>query len=749
MNELDQDEAVQLKLVLQRANANAAAAAAANPPSLLACSSSASVEAAEYGEIKSASCLCSSVSMTEPLSTIIGADTALMETADAIKKDTESLYFTPFDRQRESLAAFLKKHNVAISLAIFGFILLLFFLKGSAAVACLLMWTVVWFSLLHSQHLNSKFELSSSPTELILRRKHWLGQETLKLDWTKVDSISIEQDDFRWIEVALKNGALSPITKLIFQDMLNCKGGMNFFLKSERTPEEDAFIKTLQNNCPMEKLSSGKSDTSSFRADNESNTIQYQAMGKMQRSLTKALSELEPYLIPLGMGLTGAILLTQGLLSYVSILFLSLVVLIPLVTLLCNEAKVRVSASAEGLNLAWESQRSRTIPWNSIEKVSHLHTCNPKTNAATDCLEFMINSKPESAHVQILSLINPHLFKRRQGQVFLSLDPSLIKDADSRVNFLHSIKTHLPAEKVDHSVHELLNPTNTSTYTQLWLDSLGSRVNRISRRSDEALAAGMQLKNGKYEIVESLGSGGQATVYLAKQATDAGEKQIVLKEFVLPSHAGADLSGRSLEQIQSEFDLMSTISHQNIVQYLEIFVEDHRAYLVLEHIEGKTLRSIVEARGALSESEVIALTAQMCTILQSLHQREVPIIHRDFTPENLILAKDGTLKVIDFNVAQHSEEKSTVGIVGKHAYLPPEQFRGKACPQSDIYALGATMYYLLLGEEAEALSCSHPNLGAEICSNRLDSIVAKSTELELTDRYKTAGELAADLEELR
>lgn len=731
MNDLEQDEAVQLKLVIQRANAAAAVEAEKSEPTSEASFSNESV--------------------TEPVSAINTVDTTEMETVGALKQqDTGALSFSTFDRQRESLAEFLKKHNLTISLAILGFILLLFFVKGSAAVACLLMWTVVWFSLLYSQHLNSKFELSSSPTELVLRRKHWLGQETLKLDWTKVDSISIEQNGYRWIEIALRNGAVSPITKLIFQDMLNGKGGMNFFLQSERTPEEDAFIKTLQNNCPLEKLSPGESDTSLLRTDIHCKTIHYQAMGRMQRTLTKALKVLEPYLLPLGMGLTGAILLTQGLLSYVSILLLSLVVVIPIVALLCNEAKVRVFASAEGLNLAWESQRSRTIPWNSIEKVSHLQTCNPKTNAAADCLEFMIDkSKPESAHVQILSLINPHLFKRRQGQIFLSLDPSLIKDADSRVSFLQSIKTHLPAEKIEHSVHELLNPTNTSTYTQLWLDSLGSSVTRVSRRSDEALAAGMQLKNGKYEIIESLGSGGQATVYLAKQTTDAGETQIVLKEFVLPSHAGANLSGRSLDQIQSEFDLMSKISQQNIVQYLEIFVEDHRAYLVLEHIEGKTLRSIVETRGPLPESEVIALTAQMCTILQSLHQEEIPIIHRDFTPENLILAKDGTLKVIDFNVAQHAEEKSTVGIVGKHAYLPPEQFRGKACPQSDIYALGATMYYLLIGEEAEPLSCSHPNLNGEICSNKLDSIIAKSTELELIDRYKNAEELAADLEELR
>src|SRR6185295_5237035 len=150
------------------------------------------------------------------------------------------------------------------------------------------------------------------------------------------------------------------------------------------------------------------------------------------------------------------------------------------------------------------------------------------------------------------------------------------------------------------------------------------------------------------------------------------------------------------------------LQHSNIGQYYDIFVEYHRCYLVLEHINGKSLRAIVEESGPLGESQVVNLAKQMGEILQHLHGQSPPVVHRDFTPENLILDQDGTLKLIDFNVAQELEESATRTIVGKHSYLPPEQFRGKACPQSDIYALGATLYFLLTGEEPEPITVAHP-----------------------------------------
>ncbi len=90
---------------------------------------------------------------------------------------------------------------------------------------------------------------------------------------------------------------------------------------------------------------------------------------------------------------------------------------------------------------------------------------------------------------------------------------------------------------------------------------------------------------------------------------------------------------------------------------------------------------------------MISLALQMCEILKYLHDQEPPVVHRDFTPENLILGTDGTLRLIDFNVAQTLDQAaSTTGtVVGKPSYLAPEQFRGEPMPSSDVYSMGATL----------------------------------------------------------
>jgi serine/threonine protein kinase len=121
------------------------------------------------------------------------------------------------------------------------------------------------------------------------------------------------------------------------------------------------------------------------------------------------------------------------------------------------------------------------------------------------------------------------------------------------------------------------------------------------------------------------------------------------------------------------------------------------------------------------------------------------VVHRDFTPDNLILNNDGVLKLVDFNVAQQKDVTATGTVVGKHAYLPPEQFRGHPGTRSDIYALGATLYYLLTGEEPEPISVSRPRAVVGQVSQELDDIVARATAPNETDRYGTVQELEADL----
>ncbi len=108
----------------------------------------------------------------------------------------------------------------------------------------------------------------------------------------------------------------------------------------------------------------------------------------------------------------------------------------------------------------------------------------------------------------------------------------------------------------------------------------------------------------------------------------------------------------------------------------------------------------------------------------------MPVIHRDLTPDNIVVKDDGTLVVIDFGAANEFIGNSTGTFVGKQCYISPEQFRGKAVPQSDIYALGCTLHYLLTGSDPQALSVAHPHSLNEIVSPEVDALVAECTAVQ-------------------
>jgi serine/threonine protein kinase len=107
----------------------------------------------------------------------------------------------------------------------------------------------------------------------------------------------------------------------------------------------------------------------------------------------------------------------------------------------------------------------------------------------------------------------------------------------------------------------------------------------------------------------------------------------------------------------------------------------------------------------------------------------------------LILGPDGSLKLIDFMVAQQSADTATATVVGKHAYLPPEQFRGRAIPRSDIYAFGCTLFYLLTGKDPEPLTSSHPIFERDTVSGAMDTLVATATDLDLNKRFACADDV--------
>lgn len=328
----------------------------------------------------------------------------------------------------------------------------------------------------------------------------------------------------------------------------------------------------------------------------------------------------------------------------------------------------------------------------------------------------------------------------------LSLDG--ISAGEHRKRLLAAIKQHISAAQLDLSLQDALNPVKLSSHTQMWLDVLSSSPKRLV---DKHLGQGNMVCNGRYRVIEQLGIGGQAVAYVAEQLDDNQKVRnvVVLKEFVLPAEASLRVSKRAFESIEKESELLSQVSHPRIVGLLDLFVDDQRAYMVLERVPGKNLRQVVAERGSFGEHDLVDLALQMCDVLQHLHTLSPPVIHRDFTPDNLILNPESGLKLIDFNVAQVYESSSTRTVVGKHSYLPPEQFRGRACPQSDLYAFGATLYYLLTGQDPEPITVAHPNKVMPMVSLAMDQIIAKCTAQELADRYQNAAEIAGDLQALK
>jgi len=114
----------------------------------------------------------------------------------------------------------------------------------------------------------------------------------------------------------------------------------------------------------------------------------------------------------------------------------------------------------------------------------------------------------------------------------------------------------------------------------------------------------------------------------------------------------------------------------------------------------------------------------------------------------MILGGDGFLKLIDFNVAQQMHSNATRTVVGKQSYIPPEQFRGKATTQSDVYAMGASLYFLLTGKEPEPITTAHPKSVIEGLSPQLDGIIAKMTAVEAEVRFTCAELAKEELEQL-
>ncbi len=278
------------------------------------------------------------------------------------------------------------------------------------------------------------------------------------------------------------------------------------------------------------------------------------------------------------------------------------------------------------------------------------------------------------------------------------------------------------------------------SYTEVWERELS---NRFHATVFVPLEPGASLQNGRLKVIRQLAFGGLAAVYLVQQN---GRELIILKEALIPASKDEALKAKALELFAREARYLAKLEHPRIARVLDHFVEDGRNYLLLERVAGSNLRQVINQRGPQPESIVLSWCREVAEILVYLHEQEPAIVHRDLTPENLILSDSDLIHLIDFGAANEFLGTVTGTVVGKHAFISPEQFRGKAAPTSDIYSFGCTMHYLLTANNPVAMSIQSPRAIRKDISEETDRLVQSCTAQDSSQRPQSAKILLSMIE---
>lgn len=266
-----------------------------------------------------------------------------------------------------------------------------------------------------------------------------------------------------------------------------------------------------------------------------------------------------------------------------------------------------------------------------------------------------------------------------------------------------------------------------------------------------------KILDDRYEILELIGTGGMANVY--KALCHRLNRYDAVK--IMRDDTAADECFR--KRFRTESQAVAMLSHPNIVSVYDVSHNENIEYIVMELVDGITLKQYMKEHGALPTDEVLNFSIQIARALAHAHSKG--IIHRDIKPQNVMLLKDGLIKVADFGIAalQNDIEESTNETVGSVHYIAPEQARGAAADaRSDIYSLGIVMYEMMtgrlpyVGKSDVEVAVKHMNTEAVPprtivpgIPEELERICLKAMATDITDRYQSAGELLSDLEQFR
>ncbi len=263
-----------------------------------------------------------------------------------------------------------------------------------------------------------------------------------------------------------------------------------------------------------------------------------------------------------------------------------------------------------------------------------------------------------------------------------------------------------------------------------------------------------QKINDRYEIIRNIGEGGMANVYLAYD--------IILNRNVAVKVLRGDLADdeKFVRRFQREANSASSLHHPNIVEMYDVGEDEGKYYIVMEYLDGRTLKSLVKRRGALTVLEVVDIMTQLTSAIACAHDKY--IIHRDIKPQNVMILEDGKVKITDFGIAMalNSQDLTqTNSVMGSVHYLAPEQASGGASTiKCDIYSLGILMFELLTGkvpfkgENAVEIAIKHmkdpiPSVRSynDEIPQSIENIVLKACAKNPKNRYDSVNEMYNDI----
>ena len=266
-----------------------------------------------------------------------------------------------------------------------------------------------------------------------------------------------------------------------------------------------------------------------------------------------------------------------------------------------------------------------------------------------------------------------------------------------------------------------------------------------------------RMLDNRYEILKVIGTGGMAVVYQAK--CHRLNRMVAIK--ILKDEFITDEEFR--RRFHAEGENVAMLSHPNIVSVYDVSSSDEANFLVMELIEGITLKQYMEKKGVLNWKETLHFAMQIAKALEHAHDKG--IVHRDIKPHNVMVLKNGSVKVTDFGIARVMSKSNTLTkeALGSVHYISPEQAKGGWVDnRSDLYSLGVVMYEMLAGrppydaESPVAVALQHINGGAAMPSTLnpnipggLEQIIMKAMALDAKDRYSSATEMLKDMEEFR